>query len=126
MNNTNIFSENVKLLREQANLSQAELGAAIGISKQTVNDIEHGRSKTTLDRAIILADYFNVPLDYLVGNGIYAYWDKVIEIKPIIIDELIKLQIPEKIINKLETDDNFFLKYIPAIFYKIVFDYTSK
>ncbi len=126
MNNTNIFSENVKLLREQANLSQAELGAAIGISKQTVNDIEHGRSKTTLDRAIILADYFNVPLDYLVGNGIYAYWDKVIEIKPIIIDELIKLQIPEKIINKLETDDNFFLKYIPAIVDKIVFDDTSK
>ena len=69
MNNTNIFSENVKMLREQANLSQAELGATIGISKQTVNDIEHGRSKTTLDRAIILADYFNVSLDYLVGRS---------------------------------------------------------
>ncbi len=69
MNNTNIFSENVKLLREQANLSQSELGSAIGISKQTVNDIEHGRSKTTLDRAIILADYFNVSLDYLVGRS---------------------------------------------------------
>lgn len=69
MNNTNIFSENVKLLREQANLSQSELGSAIGISKQTVNDIEHGRSKTTLDRAISLADYFNVSLDYLVGRS---------------------------------------------------------
>ena len=30
--------------------------------------MEHGRSKTTLDKAILLADYFDVSLDYLVGR----------------------------------------------------------
>lgn len=69
MNNVNLFSERLKTLRQQANLSQAELGNAIALSKQTINDMEHGRSKTTLDKAILLADYFDVSLDYLVGRS---------------------------------------------------------
>lgn len=64
----NYFSERILLLRKTNNLSQTMLGNAIGLSKQTINDIEKGRSKTTLDRAKLLADYFNVSLDYLIGK----------------------------------------------------------
>lgn len=63
------FSTRVKELRISNNLSQKALGEAIGIKPQAVNDMEHGRIKTTLDRAIILADYFDVSLDYLVGRS---------------------------------------------------------
>ncbi len=69
MKNSNLFSERLKNLRSSVNLSQAELGNAINLSKQTINDMEHGRSKTTLDKAILLADYFDVSLDYLVGRS---------------------------------------------------------
>jgi hypothetical protein len=31
--------------------------------------MEHGRNKTTLDRAILLADFFDVSLDYLCGRS---------------------------------------------------------
>lgn len=65
---SNHFSERVLLLRKANNLSQAALGDAIGLSKQTINDIEKGRSKTTLDKAKLLADYFDVSLDYLTGR----------------------------------------------------------
>lgn len=65
----NLFSEKLKELRTLKGLSQVELGKAIGLSKQTINDMEHNRSKTTLDRVIILADYFDVSLDYLVGRS---------------------------------------------------------
>ncbi len=68
MKNSNLFSERLKNLRSSVKLSQAELGNAINLSKQTINDMEHGRSKTTLDKAILLADYFDVSLDYLVGR----------------------------------------------------------
>ena len=67
MEKLNLFSERLKELRALSNLSQVELGKAIGLSKQTINDIEHNRSKTTLDRAIVIAKYFNVSLDYLCG-----------------------------------------------------------
>lgn len=64
----NCFSERVLLLRKKYNISQSELGEAVKLSKQTINDIEKGRSKTTLDKAALLADYFNVSLDYLIGR----------------------------------------------------------
>ncbi len=69
MKSSNLFSERLKHLRSLAKLSQVELGNAINLSKQTINDMEHGRSKTTLDKAILLADYFDVSLDYLVGRS---------------------------------------------------------
>ena len=65
----NTFSTRLKDLRLSQNLSQAALGEIIGIKAQAINDIEHGRIKTTLDRAIALADYFNVSLDYLCGRS---------------------------------------------------------
>lgn len=64
----NFFAVNVKKLREQMNISQTQLGEAVGLKKQTINDIEHERSKTTLERAMLIADYFNVSIDYLVGR----------------------------------------------------------
>jgi len=69
MKNINFFSENLKSLRAKHKLSQKQVGEAIGVTKQTINDMEQGRSKTTLDRAIALADYFNVSLDYLTGRS---------------------------------------------------------
>jgi len=64
----NKFSDSVKMLRESQNLSQEQFGKLIGLSKQTINDIEKGRSKTTLDRAAKIADYFGVSIDYLMGR----------------------------------------------------------
>lgn len=64
----NTFSTRLKDLRLSQNLSQAALGAIIGVKAQAINDMEHGRIKTTLDRAIALADYFDVSLDYLCGR----------------------------------------------------------
>lgn len=69
MVNKDIFSRRLKELRISKNLSQGALGEIIGIKAQAINDMEHGRIKTTLDRAIALADYFDVSIDYLVGRS---------------------------------------------------------
>jgi len=63
------FSVRLKELRLSKNLSQKALGEIIDVKAQAVNDMEHGRIKTTIDKAIILADYFNVSIDYLVGRS---------------------------------------------------------
>jgi len=88
MKNLNFFSERLKSLRKLNNLSQVELGKSIGLSKQTINDMEHGRSKTTLDRAASIADFFNVPIDFLVGNGLFAEYDNIIMAREVITDRL--------------------------------------
>jgi len=67
MENINLFSERLKSLRKLNNLSQIQLGDAVGLSKQAINDIEHGRAKTTLDRVIMFAKFFKVTTDFLLG-----------------------------------------------------------
>lgn len=39
-----------------------------GISQQTLSDWKQGKSTPKLDKLQKIADYFNVPLDYLTGN----------------------------------------------------------
>lgn len=63
------FADRLKELRLKSNMSQSAVGEAIGIKKQAINDMEHNRCKTSLDKAIALADYFDVSLDYLVGRS---------------------------------------------------------
>ena len=48
----------VKELREQAGLSQADLAAELGVSRQTVNSIERGRYLPSLPLALQLARFF--------------------------------------------------------------------
>jgi len=64
----NFFAVRLKELRKSRNLTQGAVGEAIGLKKQVINDMEHGRCKTSLDRAVALANYFGVSLDYLTGR----------------------------------------------------------
>lgn len=48
----------VKQLRTARRLSQAELGEALGVSRQTVNSIETGKWLPSLPLAMALARYF--------------------------------------------------------------------
>lgn len=68
MESKNIFSNRVKELRIAHSLTQSQLGEIIGLSKQAINDIEQGRRETTLSRATLLAQHFDVSIDYLVGR----------------------------------------------------------
>lgn len=48
----------VRVLRTERGLSQADLGAAMGVSRQTINSIETGRYLPSLPLAITLARFF--------------------------------------------------------------------
>ncbi len=64
-----IFSERVLSLRKSANMSQTELGMAVGISYFAIGKIEKGERATSIEVLCALADYFDVSLDYLVGRS---------------------------------------------------------
>lgn len=53
----------MKELRSQAGLSQADLAAAMGVSRQTVNSIETGRYLPSLPLAIALARHFESTIE---------------------------------------------------------------
>ena len=53
----------VKALREKAGLSQAELAAAVGVSRQTINSIERERYLPSLPLAFDLARFFGTMIE---------------------------------------------------------------
>ena len=58
----------IRELREQMGLSQKELARAIRISPALVCQLESGKRNPSLSTALMLADYFEVSLDVLVGR----------------------------------------------------------
>ena len=53
----------VRERRAAKGLSQAELGAAVGVSRQTINSIETGKYLPSLPLAIGLARYFGTTVE---------------------------------------------------------------
>ena len=52
------MDNDVRALREARGLTQAQLGKALGVSRQSVNSIEKGRYDPSLPLAIAIACFF--------------------------------------------------------------------
>ena len=61
------FSDILKQLRKSHNLTQAELGKNVWLSKAVVSKYENGLGYPTFDVLIRIADFFGVTTDYLLG-----------------------------------------------------------
>lgn len=59
----------LKRLREEKNMTQAELGKALEISPSAIGMYEQGRRTPDIPTLKKIASYFNVSLDYLLGNS---------------------------------------------------------
>ena len=57
----------IKELREKKGLSQEELAKKLNISQQAIRLYEKGDREPKLETWQKLADFFNVPVDYLLG-----------------------------------------------------------
>lgn len=62
-----IWAKNLKDLRERNNLSQADVAKVLHCSQVAYGMYELGKRKLPIERLIILAKYYHVSLDYLVG-----------------------------------------------------------
>jgi putative transcriptional regulator len=60
----------VKERRSERGLSQGDLAAAMGVSRQTINSIEKGRYTPSLSLALALARYFETTVEEMFdGNN---------------------------------------------------------
>lgn len=60
------FATHLRVLRENAGLSQQELADIAEVSKITIQRIENAKYSVTLDTLISIADALNTPLKKLV------------------------------------------------------------
>ncbi len=61
------MKSNIRKLRNERNLSQTELAKVIGKTQQTVSHMEKDRDRIPIESLIIIADYFGVTTDCVLG-----------------------------------------------------------
>lgn len=63
-----IISKRLRMLREDAGLSQSKLGSLIGVPQSSIFRYEQGQSTPSAKTFRWYADYFDVSLDYIFGR----------------------------------------------------------
>ena len=62
------FHEKLKVLRKKQGLTQTELGEKVGVKQSAYGKWENEKTEPSLEKLIVLADFFEVSLDWLVGR----------------------------------------------------------
>lgn len=60
----------IRELRASKGISMKELGKIIGLAESTISLYENGKRQPEQGTLILIADYFNVSLDYLLGRDV--------------------------------------------------------
>ena len=61
------YRERIKNVREDKDLTQAQVGKLINKSQQGYNHIETGRAELKIEDLVLLCKYYNLSADYLIG-----------------------------------------------------------
>ncbi len=64
------YRERMRNLREERDLTQAEVGKLINKSQQGYNHIETGRAELKIEDLITLCDFYGVSSDYFIGRDV--------------------------------------------------------
>lgn len=63
-------------LRKRKNWSQADLAKAVEASRDIIGKYERNENSPSVEMALKIARVFDVPVDYLLGEGKHAAYDK--------------------------------------------------
>ncbi len=61
------YQERLKNIREDRDLTQAQIGKLLNKSQQGYNHIEAGRAELKIDDLVKLCKFYNLSADYIVG-----------------------------------------------------------
>ena len=62
------YRERMRALREDNDITQAQIAKVINKSQQGYNHIETGRAELKIEDLIKLCDFYNVSADYFIGR----------------------------------------------------------
>ena len=84
------FSENLRKLRHKSGKTQKDVADYLKITDRGYRGYELGTREPDVEKINSLANYFDVPVDYLLGNGIYGQLQSVPKLKEVLATEIEK------------------------------------
>lgn len=64
----NMFSVRLKAMRKDRKETQEDIARLLKVQRTTVGEYERGNIRPPMDKMKVLADHFEVSVDYLMGN----------------------------------------------------------
>ena len=64
----NYSYKNIRDLREDNDITQAEVARVLGIAQNTYSQYETGKIQFTAEMLVTLADFYGTNVDYLLGR----------------------------------------------------------
>lgn len=61
------FNERIRALREDKDITQAQLGKILNMSQRKISRLENGNTEPTTDEIIQYCKLFKVSADYILG-----------------------------------------------------------
>lgn len=92
-----IFDERLTELRKETPFNQKDFADKMGLEPSKYNKWENGKTVPDFETVIMLAKYFNVTVDYLVGNSDVRKWENA--------DISEKTGLSEQAIERIKTID---------------------
>lgn len=67
------FHQRIKEIRKEIGLTQTYVSAETGISQSKLSKYESGELEPNIEQLGILAEFYNISIDYLLGNTPQKY-----------------------------------------------------
>lgn len=61
------YNERIRAIREDSSLTQQKVAELLHIGQRTYADYESGKTRIPVDSLLILAEFYNVSMDYITG-----------------------------------------------------------
>lgn len=61
------YNERIRDLRVDADMSQDKIAKLLGVGQRTYCDYESGKTRIPVERLILLAEFYNVDMNYICG-----------------------------------------------------------
>lgn len=88
-----IFPERLKALRKERDQRQEDMAKLLNVLRSTYGEYERGKIVPPFDKIKILADYFGVSVDYLMGNTNFKTHEERNEQDPLDISKQVKIML---------------------------------
>lgn len=109
-----MFGKQLRKLRNKQGISAKTLGGILGIPQTTISNWENLKSEPNYESLIKIANYFNVTVDYLVGNDNEENKNEISRLAKELFDEL--NSIPQPAREKIEIG---LIEYLHFLGYQI-------
>ena len=127
MNNSQTIAEIIEHLAKNKGISISTLLSELEMNKNALFTMKNSGNLPRVENLVKIANYFGVPIDFLLGTGVFSNWNEICEHKKEIIatmehffeghPEIIKIlkfndmtfaSILNAIVNRIEFHDNDF------------------